>query len=162
MDAPTVAVSGVVSLIVAGATAYITSLLRVREENKKWQRDLALRIAEAQAKEPGTAAGLTTQFAAGVLVVERPGADRERFFVQPGGVVTIGRSDQNVIVLNDVAVSRRHARLRLSGDFVEVDDLGAATGVRLRGELVSGSARMSPGDVLEVGDARITFLPLPR
>jgi len=52
------------------------------------------------------------------------------------GVVHIGRAEDNEVVLADVGVSRRHARLEVGADAVVVEDLGSGNGTWFRGQSV--------------------------
>ena len=72
-------------------------------------------------------------------------------------VITIGRSSECSIVVNDVKVSRVHAQL-VQGDTgtVSVVDLGSTNGTRINGKRFTGEMRLNPGDELRVGD---TVLP---
>ncbi len=60
----------------------------------------------------------------------------ERRLVLPEGVVHVGRGDDNEVVLADVGVSRRHARLEVSAEGVVVEDLGSGNGTWFRGQAV--------------------------
>ena len=72
-------------------------------------------------------------------------------------VITIGRSSECSIVINDVKVSRVHAQLVQSDNgIVSVVDLGSTNGTRINGKRFTGEMRLNPGDELRVGD---TVLP---
>ncbi len=77
--------------------------------------------------------------------------------------VTIGRSPSScLIVIEDIAASREHAALELRGDRWYVLDLQSKNGTRLNGEAISGPAiRLEPGDKIEIGLAKMTFLDVP-
>jgi pSer/pThr/pTyr-binding forkhead associated (FHA) protein len=65
--------------------------------------------------------------------------------------IVIGRDPRAGFVLDDREVSRRHAQLTPTGDYVTVEDLGSANGTFVnRNELV-GPARLDAGDELLVG-----------
>lgn len=65
-------------------------------------------------------------------------------------VVTIGRGDDNTIVLEDPNSSRRHAEVRpANGDFVVVD-LGSTNGIKVNGQRVD-THLLSSGDQLTFG-----------
>lgn len=67
-----------------------------------------------------------------ILQAGRP----ERRLVLHEGVVHIGRAEDNEVVLADVGVSRRHARLEVGADAVVVEDLGSGNGTWFRGQSV--------------------------
>jgi ABC transport system ATP-binding/permease protein len=73
--------------------------------------------------------------------------------------ITLGRGDDNDVVLADERVSRHHARIRPeTGGFVLVD-LGSRHGTFVNGERLTGDGRrLSSGDAVTVGDQTIRFL----
>lgn len=65
-----------------------------------------------------------------------------------GSVVTIGRADDNHIVLNDLQASRHHAELSRGADGTwEVVDLGSHNGTFLNGVRVHGRAHVDGGSI---------------
>ena len=75
-----------------------------------------------------------------------------------GGPLTVGRSRDRDVTIDDSRVSRAHARLeeRPGGAWVVIDE-GSANGTRLRGEeLPAHEARpIRPGDVIGVGPVEL-------
>lgn len=70
------------------------------------------------------------------------------------GELIVGRSSRCDVVLADVTVSRRHARLlRRDGSWV-LQDLSSTNGSYLNGQRV-GRCELRPGDQLGFGDARL-------
>jgi predicted component of type VI protein secretion system len=70
--------------------------------------------------------------------------------------LSIGRSDQNVISLDDPAVSGKHCVVARSGNKYSIRDLHSTNGTRLNGKNVS-EARLKPGDVITVGAVDMTI-----
>jgi pSer/pThr/pTyr-binding forkhead associated (FHA) protein len=69
----------------------------------------------------------------------------------------IGRSREADVVVEDPNVSRRHAEVRPSGGAWIVRDLGSTNGVKVNGRRIQGPQSLKPGDVIELGTARVTF-----
>ena len=69
----------------------------------------------------------------------------------------IGRSRECDCVVDDVNVSRRHAEVRPSGGSWVVSDLGSTNGVKVNGRRIDHPQALRPGDVIELGIARMTF-----
>jgi adenylate cyclase len=69
---------------------------------------------------------------------------------------TIGRSNDNDIVLNDFSVSRRHATLRKENGAWVIHDNQSTNGVRIKEKLVQ-SARVGDGDQAVVGTFVLRF-----
>lgn len=71
------------------------------------------------------------------------------------GETVIGRGENVDLPLDSVQVSRRHARIVVTGGRAMLEDLGSKNGTRLNGRLVSGPTLLRPLDVLVVGSVRL-------
>lgn len=67
------------------------------------------------------------------------------------GEIYIGSGWDSGIVLTTPDVSRRHARVNVSDACVEIEDNKSAAGLMLNGVRIDGSARVSHGDILQLG-----------
>ncbi len=70
---------------------------------------------------------------------------------------TIGRTDDNFILLSDQSISRQHAKIVRDGDEYTLLDLGSSNGTRLNGKPVKSAKKLKPGDVVEFGDIEFVF-----
>lgn len=75
-----------------------------------------------------------------------------------GPRLTIGRAPSNAIVVEDTAASREHCSLERRGDRWFLTDLESKNGTRLNGEVITTTLRLEPGDRIEIGLAKMTFL----
>jgi len=82
--------------------------------------------------------------------------DGKRLVVGPAGV-TLGRSRQADVVLNDPNVSRQHAEVRPRGGSWVLTDLGSTNGSRINGRSVEGSEVIKPGDEIVLGSTSLRF-----
>lgn len=80
------------------------------------------------------------------VLIRRPGHPERRVSLARG-ILALGRAEDNDLVLPDVGVSRRHARLHVTDDAVLVEDMGSGNGTWFRGQRV---ARQVLGDGDEV------------
>ena len=109
---------------------------------------------------PGTAIHLGPGTASPVLTVRTatdepsgPGPDRDPGHVvphTPDGTVTIGRSGDNTLTIDDLQASRHHARATREGDGFWVEDLGSLNGTYVNGHPVT-AAYLGPHDLLTIG-----------
>lgn len=81
--------------------------------------------------------------------IRRDGQERE--IALDGTLLTIGRADDNGLVLDDARVSRHHARLRARHGVLVLTDLGSRNGVRVNGETVV-EVVLGVGDRIQIGD----------
>ena len=81
----------------------------------------------------------------------------DRRYVLDGPIAVLGRSRECDCVLADPNVSRKHAELQRnsSGDWT-ISDLGSTNGVKVNGRQVD-SARLTPGDQIQIGTTYFTF-----
>jgi pSer/pThr/pTyr-binding forkhead associated (FHA) protein len=70
--------------------------------------------------------------------------------------ITMGRSDQNVLSLDDPAVSGKHCVVLKDGNKYTIKDLQSTNGTRLNGKNIT-EARLKLGDVIMVGAIEITI-----
>jgi FHA domain len=83
---------------------------------------------------------------------------RQRVFSPPSMV--IGRDPTCTLFIDNLVVSRQHARILWEeGGFV-VEDLGSSNGTRVGGEPVTRAA-VAPGDRIEVGKFQVELVELP-
>lgn len=85
------------------------------------------------------------------LRVER-GPNAGRSFPLDRASATIGRQDNNAIVLDDARLSRQHARIDSGPNGLTVTDLGSANGTQVNGRTVTGSVAINAGDRVQLGD----------
>lgn len=69
----------------------------------------------------------------------------------------LGREGRGTIALIAATVSRRHARIVVTGDEATVEDLGSKNGTYLDGERLSAPARICDGDRLLIGAVPLVF-----
>jgi pSer/pThr/pTyr-binding forkhead associated (FHA) protein len=93
----------------------------------------------------------------GPLLVVRKGPDVGETFYLDRSEFTIGRDPDADIFLNDVTVSRHHAKLVVSGDEVTAEDTDSLNGTYVNGVRVD-KARLNSGDALQIGRFQMVFL----
>jgi len=81
-----------------------------------------------------------------------------REYVLPASGLSLGRAQDNDILLQDPKVSGRHARISIQGSNVQVMDMGSTNGTYLNGRPIPPHTPtpVNPGDVIQVGDTTLT------
>jgi hypothetical protein len=93
----------------------------------------------------------------GALVVRTGGGRAGETFPIEGERVTIGRSPEANVFLDDVTVSRNHALLVRRRDGLYLDDLGSLNGTYVNRRRIE-SHKLQNGDELQVGKYKLTYL----
>lgn len=70
--------------------------------------------------------------------------------------ITLGRSPENTIQLDDPSVSGRHARLELAGEDYTLIDLDSTNGIRVNGQPIK-NAILRAGDRIRFGKLEACF-----
>jgi hypothetical protein len=101
-----------------------------------------------------------TPAAAPMLKATLAMADGSRIALRPG-VVSVGRSAESTIPLNDTNVSRRHAELRLRGEGADavwvLVDLGSTNGTLINGVKVNGEQVLRKNDAIVFGATKARY-----
>jgi hypothetical protein len=82
--------------------------------------------------------------------------DGKRLVVGAGGV-TLGRSRECDVMLDDPNVSRTHAELRPRGGSWVLTDLGSTNGSSVNGRRIDAPTVVKPGDEIELGTSLMKF-----
>lgn len=70
------------------------------------------------------------------IIIHREGYPDRRVSLEIGQTVTVGRAEDNPVLLPDIAVSRRHARLSYTTEGLVIEDLGSGNGTFYKGRAV--------------------------
>ncbi len=84
------------------------------------------------------------------------GSDYGTIFILTGARATIGRGDENDIVLSDLKASRLHAELIFNQNNWKIKDLGSANGI-LWNDQVKSVSDLKPHDTVSIGETVFEF-----
>lgn len=87
------------------------------------------------------------------LIVKKEEREINRYFL-PQGVTTLGRAEDNGIILDDSCVSRRHACIKVEGARVSIEDMGSGNGT-FQGEARIEKKELSDGDEIVIEPFRL-------
>jgi pSer/pThr/pTyr-binding forkhead associated (FHA) protein len=126
-------------------------------------RDLRL-PQESMILAPQQAAGLIPQPKARELghlvVLSSPALAQGEVLGVDSTTLTIGRAANNdVSIAGDEYASARHARFEPRRDGVYVEDVGSTNGTFVNGIRLTRERRLTPGDVVRIGETDLRFEP---
>jgi DNA-binding winged helix-turn-helix (wHTH) protein len=81
----------------------------------------------------------------------------DQTFPLADGENVVGRDPRCAVWLDASGVSRRHARICVSGDAVTLEDLESRNGTFLGSRRLTSSHPLADGEIIELGSATITF-----
>ena len=95
---------------------------------------------------------------AGFRLLVVSGSRAQTFTLPASGEITIGRSPECEIFIDDLRLSRRHATLAVGDEFT-LQDLGSANGCQVGASQVAprGSVRVAPGMVMMLGRSTLVI-----
>jgi pSer/pThr/pTyr-binding forkhead associated (FHA) protein len=91
----------------------------------------------------------------GKFLVEDRGGFRQ---VSVDKLMTIGRSQNNDLVVNATYASRRHAWVWRQGDQVIIEDLSSMYGTFVNGQRITRPRFLNFNDLISIGEARLTYV----
>lgn len=92
-----------------------------------------------------------------MLIVRRGPNEGSRFLLQTD-TVTAGRHPDSDIFLDDITVSRHHARFTRGSEGWQVSDNGSLNGTYVRRALIDGPTTLQHGDEIQIGKFRFVFV----
>ncbi len=92
-----------------------------------------------------------------LLGFKEPGK-KGRIVVWDTEEVSLGRSPENDVVIDDSDASRRHALFLRTVQGHQVKDLGTSNGTQVNGSPLAGEVLLQNKDVVKVGEVQITFI----
>jgi Inner membrane component of T3SS, cytoplasmic domain len=111
---------------------------------------------------PGSVPGLSPeqpQLAGGhLVVVKSPALDEGEEVTLDSSPVFLGRGSRNDVNLaRDEYASSDHARIEPRRDGVWLEDVGSTNGTYLNGIRLTRPKRLTPGDVVRIGETELRF-----
>jgi FHA domain len=116
------------------------------------------------APQQAAAAGLVPQPVARELgrlvVLSSPALGEGDVYTIDSHPLTVGRGGNNTLPLDgDEYASTRHARFEPRRDGIWVEDMGSTNGTFVNGIRLTRERRLTPGDVVRVGETDLRFEP---
>ena len=110
---------------------------------------------------PGSVPGLgeVPQIQSGRLVViKSPALEEDDELLLDSAALLVGRGSGNDVNLaRDEYASSNHARVEPRRDGVWVEDVGSTNGTYLNGTRLTKAKRLTPGDILRVGETEMRY-----
>jgi hypothetical protein len=110
---------------------------------------------------PGSIPGLGEQprvEAGKLVVIKSPALSEGDEWELDSSALTVGRSSHNDLQLErDEYASSAHARIEPRRDGVWVEDVGSTNGTYLNGIRLTRAKRLTPGDIVRIGETELRY-----
>jgi len=117
-------------------------------------------LAPQQAAAAGLIPQPTARELGRLVVVSSPTFQDGEIFTLDSHPLTIGRAVNNDLSMpDDEYASGRHARFEPRRDGVWVEDIGSTNGTFMNGIRLTRARKLTPGDVIRVGETDLRFEP---
>lgn len=93
-----------------------------------------------------------------VVFVSIPGDLKKGSVIPVRNDITIGRKEDNSVVLNDQHVSGNHAILSIRNEALVLEDLNSTNGTLVNGKKISGRVRLNINDEIRIGTTKFKEL----
>ncbi|MCI5727868.1 MAG: FHA domain-containing protein [Clostridium sp.] len=93
-----------------------------------------------------------------VVYVSIPGDLKKGSVIPVRNDITIGRKEDNSVVLNDQHVSGNHAILSIRNEALVLEDLNSTNGTLVNGKKISGRVRLNINDEIRIGTTKFKVL----
>lgn len=91
-----------------------------------------------------------------LLIINRGGSQGSRVLID-ADVTTVGRHPQSDVFLDDITVSRHHAKFIRSDGGLFLEDLGSLNGTYVNKQVVEARIQLKQGDEIQIGKYRATI-----
>jgi len=91
----------------------------------------------------------------GHWIVIRRGPELHKMFKLEQSKITLGRDDNNAIVIYDAEISRKHLQFIWHNEQFYIEDLGSTNGTRINGKLIDEAIPLQSGQAIMLGDTII-------
>lgn len=120
----------------------------------------ALKIMYKDVKGGGRRRSSQSKKSYGIEVIEVVGNSnlKQGAVVPIRGMVTIGRKNDNSIVLSDQHVSSSHARFVIKNNILFIEDLNSTNGTYVNGKKVEGKVKLFGKDEIKIGSTSFRVL----
>jgi pSer/pThr/pTyr-binding forkhead associated (FHA) protein len=81
----------------------------------------------------------------------------ERFWIEEGDIINIGRERTARVRLDNAAVSRQHARLEMRDNIYLLTDMKSVNGTFVNGRKIKGTTPVTGADRIEIGKFRFVL-----
>ena len=83
----------------------------------------------------------------------------KRFSIDDGASITIGRSPDVNVLIDNAAISRKHATLELKAGQYFITDHNSLNGTMVNGKKIEGKVQISANDTIKIGKFLLALTP---
>jgi pSer/pThr/pTyr-binding forkhead associated (FHA) protein len=117
-------------------------------------------LARRMVQEVLSTLGSKTEPAA-LRVMNGPDEGKRFEIAEEQAEVTLGRSPECDMPLNDQNISRRHCLIKRNWHGFSAQDLGSKNGVIVNGKKIEGAQNLKDGDEIQIGGVKLVFIDPP-
>jgi pSer/pThr/pTyr-binding forkhead associated (FHA) protein len=127
-----------------------------RQEGEEEPTTMTYKVDETGDYQPVDIDEVVEQAGAALVIRSGGGRAGESFTIE-GDRISIGRSPDAEVFLDDVTVSRNHALIVRRQDGLYIDDLGSLNGTYVNRRRIE-SHQLGDGDEIQIGKFKLSFL----
>jgi hypothetical protein len=137
---------------------FIWRIVRTASRDLRLPQESFILAPSQASRADAVDAGARSTEAGRLVAVKSPTLPRNFERTLDSAPVTVGRGTQNDITLDgDDYASAKHARIEPRRDGVWVEDIGSTNGTYLNGIKLTRARKLTPGDVVRVGETELRY-----
>ena len=93
-----------------------------------------------------------------VIEISEEGNLKKGSVIPVKGIITIGRKEDNSIILQDLHVSGNHAKLIVKNNVLLIEDLNSTNGTFVNDKKINGRVKLFSKDIVTIGTTKLKVL----
>ena len=93
-----------------------------------------------------------------VIEISEEGNLKKGSVIPVKGIITIGRKEDNSIILQDLHVSGNHAKLIVKNNVFLIEDLNSTNGTFVNDKKINGRVKLFSKDIVTIGTTKLKLL----
>ncbi|WP_421901402.1 FHA domain-containing protein [Maridesulfovibrio sp.] len=149
---------GLAGALITLLSSYLIAKIKIKQEAKLWENEFAVNYSKLLVTDPEAAKLLARQFAVGLIIIKD--SDKEtisKHFIPYQCKTSIGRHDDNDIILTDPHVSRDHCIIYQRNGNMLIQELSPKNGTYVNSARINKTHILESGDIIQVGGIELNF-----
>lgn len=155
----------IISALIGGVfgtiSSYFVTKKQLNQKARIWSSEFAVNYSKLYFENPLATKVLLKQFAIGLIVhIDNEGRTIDKYYITNHFRLSIGRNEENDIILDDNYVSRDHGFIFCKGSNVYYQDLSPLNKTTINNKEFVKCYKLNNEDIIKLGDNTLKYIKL--